>query len=59
MHQIGDLVARIREPDVYRVRVAEQVVQIAEDFLVRAGEKDAQQVLLAVAEFVEGQTGLT
>ena len=46
---------------MYGVGVAEQVVQIAEDFLIRTGEKDAEDVVLAVAElmeFDEGQRGM-
>ena len=41
------------QTDVHRVRVAEQVVQVAEDFLIRAGEEDAEHVGLAVAELVQ------
>ena len=36
------------EADVDGVRVAEQVVQVAEDFLVGADQEDAQVVRLAV-----------
>ena len=46
--QVGDLVALLGQPDVHRVGVAEQVVQVAEDLLVRAGEKDAEDVRLAL-----------
>ena len=35
-------VARRVEADVHRVRVAEQVVEVAEDLLIRADEEDAQ-----------------
>ena len=35
------------EADVHGVRVAEQVVQVAEDFLVRADEEHAQVIRLA------------
>ena len=51
LHEIGDLVrARLVQPHVHGVGVAEQVVQVAEDLLVRAGEEDAEDVVLAVAE---------
>ena len=54
VHEIGHLIPAVRaEADVHRVRVAEQVVQVAEDFLIRAGEEDAEHVRLAVAELVQ------
>ena len=38
-----------------RVRVTEQVVQVAEDLLVRTRQKDAEDVVFLVAELVESQ----
>ena len=46
--QVGDLVALLGQPDVHRVGIAEQVVQVAEDLLVGAGQEDAQDVGLAL-----------
>ena len=47
--QVGDLVALLGQPDVHGVGVAEQVVQVAQDLLVGAGEEDAEDVGLALA----------
>ncbi len=44
MNQVGDLVALLGEPDVDRVGVAEEVVQVAQDLLVGAGEEDPEDV---------------
>ena len=41
--------------DVHGVSVAEEVVQVAQDFLIGSHEKDAQIVVLAVLEFVHWQ----
>ena len=49
VHQVGDLVALLGQPDVHRVGVAEQVVQVAQDLLVGAGQEDAEDVRLALA----------
>src|SRR6185369_17151851 len=57
MHEIRDLVAAVRvETDVHRVRVAEQVVQVTEDFLIGAREENAEHVRFAVAELVQLET---
>ena len=40
---------------MHGVRVAEQVVQVAEDLLIRAGQKDADDVRIAVGEGVQLQ----
>ena len=50
MHDVGDDVAAILgQLHVHGVRVAEQVVQVAENLLIRAGEEDAEDVVFAVA----------
>ena len=45
---MSDAVASVRQGDVDRVGVPEQVVEISEDFLVGTDEKHAQVVGLAV-----------
>ena len=47
-HRVEHDVAVLVEADVHRVRVAEQVVQVAEDLLVGADQEDAEVVRLAV-----------
>ena len=44
---------------MHGIGVAEEVVQIAEDFLIGAGQEDAEDVVFAVAELVQLQTGTT
>ena len=53
MDEIRDLVAAARQPDVHGVRIAEQIVQVAQDLLVCAREEDAEHVRLAVAPLVQ------
>ena len=55
MHEVTDLVALGGEVDVHRVRVTEQVVQVAKDLLICAGEEHAEDVRLAVPPLVERQ----
>ena len=45
----------LKDVDVYRVGVAEQVVHVAQNLLISAHEEDAQVVVLSVFEFVDGQ----
>ena len=48
-----------RQVDVHGVRVAEQVVQVAEDFLVRADQERAEVVRLAVEVVQRAACGFT
>ena len=58
MDEVCHLILPIRaEPHVHGVGVTEQIVQIAENLLIRAGEEDAQDVRFAVRETVELQAG--
>src|SRR5690606_9033257 len=41
------------QPEVYGVRIAEEVVQISQDLLVCSGEEDPEDVLIAVGERVQ------
>ena len=58
VHQVGDLVALLGQPDVHGVGVAEQVVQVAQDLLVGAGQEDAEDVGLALANGCSSSDGL-
>src|SRR5690606_28645397 len=55
VYEVGDLVgvSIAAEAEVHGVRIPEQIVQIAEDLLVGAGEEDPQDVLVAVLERVK------
>ena len=48
MYQIGNLVSRLAQPDVHRVRVAEKIVQVPEDLLICARQENAEHVRFAV-----------
>ena len=42
VHELGYFVSVFRQPDVHRVRIAKKIVQVAEDFLIRARQKNAE-----------------
>ena len=46
VHEIGDLIALLGQSHVHRVGIAEQVVQVAQDLLIGAGQEDAEDVRL-------------
>src|SRR3546814_1414630 len=52
---LDDRVAVAVDADLDRVGVAEQVVDVAEDFLVRADEEEAEAIALALAQLVQRQ----
>ena len=45
------------DADVHGIGVAEQIVQIAEDFLVRADEKRCDEIIRAVSARMPRQVG--
>jgi hypothetical protein len=52
--EVGDLVAvRVAEAQVHGVGVAEEVVQVAQDLLVGAGQEDAEDVRLVRRDGVQ------
>ena len=58
VNQVGDLVALLGEPDVHRVGVAEEVVQVAQDLLIGAGKEDPEDVGLPFVHRMKLERGL-
>src|SRR4051812_10365209 len=57
MHQVCDLVAfRRRQSDADRVGISEKVVQISQDFLIGASQKNPDDVWVTIVERVQLQT---
>src|SRR6266576_1253526 len=56
VYEVSHLVAstvRLRQSDVHRVRVAEQIVQVAQDLLIGARQKNPDDVGITVVERVK------
>jgi hypothetical protein len=46
LHDVGDVVPLLAQANVNRVRVAEEVVQVPQDFLVRAVQEEPHEIRL-------------
>src|SRR6185437_10746523 len=50
VHEIGDLVSLLRQANVNGIGITEQVVEVAEDLLIRARQENPEHVEIRVAE---------
>ena len=53
MDQVGDLVASVLQAHMDRVGIAEEIVQIAKNLLIRPGQEDPQDVRVILVPWVQ------